>query len=318
VQLIRPFVVGVVGMMIAALVGGCGSGSGATSFEPGKVNVAVALYPIEEIVRSVGGSAVSVIELVPPGESAHDYEPTPQQVTALQSAQLVFYLGGGFQPNVEKAIASLPAGVRKVDLLANLSLIAVVDQLAGTAGTTAGEVLGNGADPHVWLSPDNMKLMAADVVAALRAMSAVDAGGLTARATAYGVTMDDLDRSFRAGLSACRSHVIVTSHRAFGYLAKSYGLRQIAISGISPAAEPSAKTLQAVAGAARENNVTTIFFENNLPSDLANTIAREVGATTAVLDPVETLSKDQIDAHANYVSVMQQNLVALEKGLGCS
>jgi zinc transport system substrate-binding protein len=212
----------------------------------------------------------------------------------------------------------LPSTVRKVDLLANISLIAVVDQLAGTDGTTDGAVLGNGADPHVWLSPNNMKLMAADVVSALRSMNTVDAGGLTARAAAYGVSMDDLDRAFRAGLSACRSHVIVTSHRAFGYLAKSYGLRQIAISGISPAAEPSAKTLQAVAAAARANNATTIFFENNLPSDLARTIAREVRATTAVLDPLETLSRDQLKAHANYVSVMQQNLVALEKGLGCS
>ena len=101
-------------------------------------------------------------------------------------------------------------------------------------------------------------------------------------------------------------------------MAAEYGLEQIAISGISPSDEPSAKTLEAVARAATKHHVTTIFFENNLPADLSKTIADEVGATTDVLDPVESLSRDQLSAHANYVSIMEMNLASLVKGLGCT
>lgn len=305
-------------LIASAFVVGCSRTATAPSFESGTMKVAVAFYPIEEIVRSVGGTAVSIVDLVPPGESAHDYDPTPQQITDLQSSDIVFYLGSGFQPNVEKAIGSLPARVRRVDLLASVPLIAVDPQLAGADGQTSGEVLGNGKDPHVWLAPTNMQLMTAEVQQSLTAISAADAATLASGAKAYSATLATLGTEFTAGLAQCRSNVIVTSHRAFGYLAKAYGLRQIAISGISPTEEPSAKTLEAVAQAAKANKVTTIFFENNLPPDLAKTIASEIGATTAVLDPVESLSKDQLTAKANYTSVMQENLAALVKGLGCS
>lgn len=307
---------------IACVAGALGAGcSGATAtptFESGTVKVAVAFYPIEEIVRAVGGSTVSIVDLVPPGESAHDYEPTSQQITDLQSADIVFYLGSGFQPNVEKAIESLPSRVKRVDLLASVPLIAVDSQLAGADGQTDGAVLGNGKDPHVWLAPANMQLMTSEVQQSLAAISAADAATLASRATAYTAALAKLNAEFSTGLTHCMSDVIVTSHRAFGYLANAYGLRQIAISGISPTEEPSAKTLEAVAQAAKANNVTTIFFEHNLPADLSKTIASEIGAVTAVLDPVESLSKDQLEANANYTSIMHQNLAALTQGLGCS
>ena len=305
-------------VIAASIVTGCASTSASQSFESGKVNVAVALYPIEEIVRAVGGNEVSVIGLVPPGESAHDYEPTPQQITALQSAHIVYYLGSGFQPNIEKAIASLPASVRKVDLLEHISLISVGDQLAGTDGRTDGAVVGNGMDPHVWLAPLNMQLLTEQVLLSLTEMPGIDADVVAAGAARYSARLGELHARFVSGLARCSSNAIVTSHRAFGYLAQAYGLLQIPISGISPAAEPSAKTLEAVARAAKQRNVSTIFFENNLPADLSTTIAREIGASTAVLDPVESLSKDQINAGANYVSVMEENLASLEKGLGCA
>ena len=296
----------VVASSIALVLCGCSSPA-APSEASGKPVVAVAFYPIEEIVRAVGGDTVRVVTLVPPGEEAHEYEPTARQVGDLQSAKVVFYLGGGFQPNVEKAIDALPASVRKIDLLTSMALLPVTDQLPGTEGKPAGEVLANGADPHVWLDPQNMATM-----------SKVVATELNVDSTAYVAQLTALDNSFRSGLAHCASNVIVTSHRAFGYLAHAYGLTQIPIAGISPTEEPSAKTLQAVAKAAKADNVSTIFFEQNLPADLSKTVANEIGAKTAVLDPVESLSSDQLGAGATYISVMKENLVTLRSGLGCS
>jgi zinc transport system substrate-binding protein len=289
----------------AAALSACSSDrDGATSQRP---TVAAAFYPIEEIVRSVGDDAVDVVTLVPPSEEAHEYEPTARQVGDLQSADMVFYLGGGFQPNVEKAIEALPESIRKIDLLESIDLLPITDALQGTEGETEGEVLASGDDPHVWLDPANMI-----------AMATVVAGALDVDPTGYINDLEALDDSFRSDLVGCASKVIVTSHRAFEYLAHAYGLTQIPIAGISPTEEPSAKTLEAVAKAAGANNVSTIFFEENLPADLARTVAEEIGATTAVLDPLESLSSDQLDTGATYISVMKKNLAALRSGLGCA
>jgi zinc transport system substrate-binding protein len=273
----------------------------------GKPTIAVAFYPIEEIVRSIGGNAFDIVTLVPPGQEAHEYEPSARQVGDLQKARFVFYLGDGFQPDVEKAVDSLPSSIHKTDLLKSIDLLPITDALSGTDGELETEALSGGKDPHVWLDPQNMI-----------AMTKVVASALDVDASAYIGQLQTLDDTFRTGLAQCRSQVIVTSHRAFEYLAHAYGLTQIPIAGISPTEEPSAKTLQAVSKAAKKNNVSTIFFEHNLPADLAKTVAGEIGAKTAVLDPLESLSKDQLDAGATYISVMMDDLTALRSGLGCT
>ena len=106
----------------------------------------------------------------------------------------------------------------------------------------------------------------------------------------------------------------MTSHTAFAYLASRYDLHQVGITGISPEAEPSPQRLAAVAKEARETGTTTIFFETLVSPAVAETLAREVGARTAVLDPLEGL----VDSNGDYFSVMRQNLAALTAGLGCS
>lgn len=295
-----------IGLVAAgAMLIGCSTTTAPSSQR--KPIVAAAFYPIEDIVRAVDGQAVDIVTLVPPGQEAHEYEPSAQQVGDLQAATVVFYLGGGFQPDVEKAVQSLPASVRKVDLLKSVDLLPITGRLAGTDGEIEAEVLANGADPHVWLDPANMIIMATAV-----------ADALDVDASAYIGQLHTLDDAFRTGLAHCRSHVIVTSHRAFEYLAHAYGLTQIPIAGVSPTEEPSAKTLETVAKAAKANAVTTIFFEHNLPADLAKTVADEVGATTAVLDPLESLSSDQLNAGGTYISVMSENLATLRTGLGCT
>jgi zinc transport system substrate-binding protein len=276
----------------------CSCSSGPATASSGKPVIAAAFYPIEEIVRSVDGSAVDVVTLVPPGQEAHEYEPSARQVGDLQKAKFVFYLGDGFQPDVEKAVASLPDAIGKIDLLKSIDLLPASDKR---------ESLSNAQDPHVWLDPQNMIVM-----------TKVVAKALDVDASSYIGELQKLDDSFRTGLAHCTSHVIVTSHQAFAYLAHAYGLTQIPIAGISPTDEPSAKTLQAVAETAKKNNVSTIFFEHNLPDDLAKTVADEVGAKTAVLDPLESLSKDQLDAGATYISVMTADLATLRSGLGCT
>lgn len=310
----RTLLLATVAALAGTTVAACGSDGGAGQGTP---KVGAAFTPIGDLVDRLGVGVTAEV-LVPPGEEAHEYEPTPKQLTGLQSAAVVFYLGNGFQPAVEQAVKALPSSVRKVDLLQAVTLLPVRDPLSGTQGDTGGETLEDGSDPHVWLDPRNMAAMAkvvADTLADLGIVTADDAAAGLARATGQ---YDSLDTELRDGLGTCARRELVTTHRAFGYLTEAYGLTQVSIAGISPSEEPSAKTLEAVASYVEEHGVTTIFSEENLPADLADTVARETGATTGVLDTLETLSKEQLDAGDDYMSVMRANLSVIRTALGCS
>ncbi len=126
-----------------------------------------------------------------------------------------------------------------------------------------------------------------------------------------------LDAELESGLANCERREIVTSHTAFGYLAERYGLEQVGITGLSPEAEPTPGELRDLVEEVREHGATTVFFETLVSPRLAETVAREVGADTAVLNPLEGLTEDEVDAGADYFSVMRANLRTLRQALGC-
>ena len=322
------------GATLLATTVGCGDDTDNTS---ARLRVAVAFFPLAELARNVAGDAlgtsVDVVSVVPDGEQAHDFEPTPRQIDDLGDADLVVFLGNGFQAGIEKAIESLPPSVTRVDLLQSVDLIEVGAEIGADdhAGESGGEHAGESGDehaaegspdPHVWLSPRRMATMADAVATAIA--TALDGAGddagaaqVRAGATDYTAALADLDAGFTEGLRTCEQTILVTGHHAFGYLAADYGLTQVSISGISPSEEPSAETLEEIARFATANGVSTIFFEENLPADLSRTVADEIGATTERLDPIEAPSTDQLAAGATYVSLMGDNLDALRTGLGC-
>lgn len=326
---------------------GCGSGGSdeatgpagpstpaATAAAVERMLVAAAFYPIAEAVQRVGGARVQAMNLTPPGGHPHDLELTPPQVAQVEGARAVFYLGRGFQPAVAKLVAGLPQA-SAVDILERAEILPVEDYLKGTEddheaeagdehtnehadehGHSAG--LEGGGDPHVWVDPVGQRGIAQQVRDTLVAIDPDGAGEYDRNLAAYAAELDVLDAGFRAGLATCRSRVIVTSHRAFSYLAKRYDLRQIPIAGLSPQDEPDPRTLRAVADAAERENVTTVFFEEQVPRNLAETIAREIGASTAALDPVETVTGKDLSAGRDYLAIMRDNLGSLRSGLGCT
>ena len=130
--------------------------------------------------------------------------------------------------------------------------------------------------------------------------------------------LDALDREYRSRLTHCARDVIVTSHAAFGYLSRRYGLQQEPISGLSPDAEPTPQHLADLRALVERDGVTTIFTEELVSPKVAQTLAEETGATTAVLNPLESLTPDEMSAGDDYVSVMRENLTELRAALGCS
>lgn len=308
-------------LAVASLVLGlsaCSSSSSHADENNAQITVAASFYPIEEIARRVGGTYIDVVELTPAGQGAHDVQLTAKQLTVLSSASAVFYISDGFQPDVEKAVASLPSKVIPVDLLQTVTLLDVVAQLDGTEGETDGEVLASGKDPHVWLDPANMIAMTTAVADSLSQLKPEFTTEFNAAAKSYIAELQALGSEIDTKLATCESRALVTSHRAFAYLAKRANVRQVAIAGVNPEEEPSAKSLEAIASFARANKVSTIFFETLLPADLAKTLADKVGATADLLDPIEGISSEDLASGASYISIQRDNLSRIAKGLRCS
>jgi zinc transport system substrate-binding protein len=295
-----------------AACGGATPSATSTQTADAALRVGASFTPVAIVVEAVGGERIDLITLVPPGEKAHEYEPTAKQVADLETVNVMFSIGEGFHPNVEGVVEQLPPSVTAVDLLGSVELLPVGEQI-GERSDEHGDI-----DPHVWLDPMNMATMATAVEQALAAADADGASVYAANAAAFTEQLTGLDTTMHEGLQRCESTTIVTGHHAFGYLAHAYGLTQVAIAGISPSEEPTAETMTEVAGYAADHDVSTIFFEENLPADLSETIAAEIGATTAVLDPLESLSAERIEAGATYFTVMEENLAALRSGLGCT
>jgi zinc transport system substrate-binding protein len=276
---------------LALVVAGCG----AASTSSGKESVVAAFYPVAWAAEQVGGNAVDVRNLTPAGAEPHDLELTPRDVERVRSAGLVLYLGDGFQPALEKAVEGRKGP--SVDLIRG--------QLLAAAPKNEEDL---SADPHVWLDPVRFAAMVRRIGTAL---------GRPRAAARLSGRLQVLDHDYGRALAGCRRNDIVTSHAAFGYLAQRYGLRQIALSSLSPEAEPSPRDLERLVHEVESSGATTVFFESLVSPRLAETVAGEAHVRTAVLDPIEGLTKDELAAGDDYFSLMRANLAALRKALAC-
>jgi len=280
------------------------------------VQVAAGFYPLYEAARAIGGDEVTVVDLTPPGQGPHDLELSPRAAARLEEADVVLYLGSSFQPEVERAVSARGGG--GVDLLDGEPLRRAQDGIPGVRGAVDGERLEGGADPHVWVDPARFARLVDRITAALVAAAPGRRAELERNARIYRAAIAALDADFRRGLRSCATRTLVTSHAAFGYLADRYGLVQAPIAGITPEAEPDPRSLAAVARRARADRVQTVFFESLVPRRLADTVAREIGARTDMLNPVEGLTAAERRAGATYVSIQRDNLARLVRGLGCT
>jgi zinc transport system substrate-binding protein len=278
-------------VLAVSALAACGGGNDTAS---DRSSVLASFYPLEYAAKLVGDGVVEVTNLTPPGAEPHDVELTPRDVARVQDADVVLYLDAGFQPAVDDAVKAANGEV--VDLLQGLRLREAV----------GGETV---SDPHVWLDP----VLYARVVQRIgRVLDSPE------RAQQLETRLRALDATFRAGLASCARRELVTSHAAFGYLAARYELEQVPLTGVTPEAEPTPRKLEEAIRRVRETGATTIFFETLVSPRVAETVARETGARTAVLNPIEGLRQEQIARGDDYFTLMRANLRALREALGCS
>ncbi len=266
-----------------------------------KIHVVASFYPLYFFAQQIGGDKVSVVNMTPAGGEPHDYEPTPQDIMKINKSKLLILNGGGLETWIDK--------VRDIIDPTNTRVVVAGEDLINQTMT---ENENKVSDPHVWLAPALAEKMAGKIMNGLRMADPENAAYYESRARELSARFADLDVAYRNRLASCANRNIVTAHAAFGYLAAAYQLHQIPIANLSPDAEPSPRQLGEVIQAARDYKVKYIFFESLASPKLSETIAREVGAKTLVLNPIEGLTPSELSQGGDYFTEMSKNLANLE------
>lgn len=324
--------------------------SGDSSSKDGSLTVMASFYPLKYLAEKIGGEHVSVTSLTPDGAEPHDLELSPKMVDSLSSADAVIYLAG-FQSAVDEAIEQ-QAPKTVIDVSSAAELVEAGSDANHPAEEEATEETQSGeteahdheghdhdheghdhkghdheghdheghdhhhdmsADPHFWLDPVRMAKAATLVGDKLAEADSTHADTYKANAKALAEELTTLGDTLVAKTSTCKVKTFVTAHTAFGYLADRTGLTQVGISGLDPDSSPSPARLAEISQIAKEQGVTTIFTEALIDPKVAQTLADDLGITTAVLDPIES----QTDASKDYAATMNSNIDALTKALDC-
>lgn len=170
-------------------------------------------------------------------------------------------------------------------------------------------------DPHLWLSPKMAIKEVENIANELMKIDPENKEVYETNKNNYVEKLQQLDQTYNETLANVKNREIITQHAAFGYLADSYGLKQVPIAGLSPDNEPSAKQLNELKEFATEHNINTIFFEENASSKVAETLANELNAKTAVLNTLEGLTEEDEKNGESYISIMEENLKVLQEAL---
>ena len=290
------------GLLTLSLFATACSGTPETS---DKISVVTSFYPLEFLVKEIAKDHVSLTTLVPSGVEPHDYELTPQDVGTIEESQ-VLIVNGVLEPwfkDVEKNLES--------------TTVSILNMSKAMTLLDSSDPEEKGKDPHLWLDPVLMSQMADLVRDELIQADPENSTAYQSNTVVLKQKLNNLNDGYKTGLKNCAQKSFVTSHAAFAYLAQEYGLTQVAISGLSPDAEPSAQKLKEIVDFVRANKVTVIFFESLVSTSLSDTIANEVGAQTLVLNPIEGLTAAQREAGENYFNIMEENLANLKIALTC-
>jgi len=275
-----------------------GKSSNPKQLNGNKLKITTSFYPLFYLAEQIGGDNVIVKNLTPAGAEPHDFEPSARDIAQLSNQDLILLNGGGLEGYSQKIKDSIDVNKTKMIFIGE-------------------SLMKDSKDPHVWLDPVLYKKEAEIIADALIEIDPINSNLYIRNVKKLSSMLDGLDLEFKKKLSNCEQKNIVTSHKAFGYLAVRYGLHEIALAGFSPEQEPSTKTLIEVTKFAKANNIRYIFFEELVSPSIAQTIAKEIGAQTLIFNPLEGLTKEDVFARKNYFSAQRANLINLQIALQC-
>jgi zinc transport system substrate-binding protein len=313
-------------LMASAILAGCSNHAAQNETDSNKKIIAATFYPIYDLTKSIATDA-QVFSVVPAGAEPHDYQPTPNDIIKLGESSAFVTIGLEFEEFEERLVLGTGGKITVITASEGINLLdANIDDSKEEEHEEGEKIHSNkeehneedehdhlGKDPHVWLSPNNMIIMAKNINEGLKEVYPQSAKLYDENANKLIEDLKKLDEDFRKELPLCKKKHVLVSHRAFAYLANDYGFEQIAISGLEPETEPSPREIARLGEEAREHGIKYIFYEELVDPRVANTIAREIRAKTLELNPIEGTKNPS----ENYISLMRKNLANLKLALEC-
>ncbi|MDG3216894.1 zinc ABC transporter substrate-binding protein AdcA [Streptococcus suis] len=294
----------------ALLLGACGN---STASEDGKLNIVTTFYPVYEFTKQVAGDEANVDLLVKAGTEVHGYEPSAKDIARIQEADAFVYENENMETWVHDVEKSLDT--TKVNVISAtegmLLLPGGEEEHEGHDHSEEGH--SHAYDPHVWLSPERAITLVENIRDSLVAKYPEKKDAFETNAAAYIEKLDALDAKYSETLSAAKQKYFVTQHTAFAYLALDYGLKQVSITGVAADEDPTPSRLAELTEYINKYGIKYIYFEENASKSVAETLAKETGVQLDVLNPLESLTDEDMKNGKDYISVMEDNLIALEK-----
>lgn len=274
----------------------------------GKLPVVASFSILADFVREVGGERVALITLVGPDGDAHVYSPSPADAKAMAAASLVVVNGLKFEGWLTRLLKSSGTKAKLATATEGITPLKMQDDGHGHGH--------GGEDPHAWQSVSNAKVYVANI---LKALSAADPAGKAiyeANAAAYLAKLDALETEIKAAVARIPAdrRKAITSHDAFAYFAKAYGIAFVAPQGVSTEAEASARDVGRIIRQVKAQKVPAVFLENISNPRLAEQIARESGARIGGRLYSDALSGSDGPA-GTYIAMMKHNISQIEKAL---
>lgn len=276
-----------------------------------KIKIYTSIYPLYDFATKVGGDKVDVTNLVPAGTEPHDWEVSTSDIINLEKADMLIYNGAGIENWTDKIINTLEnKDIVYVKTSEGLDIHKIDEDDHDHNHSHDGHNHGS-YDPHTWLSIKNAKKEMENIKNALVEYDPENAEYYENNYETYAKKFDELDKKYSDTLGPIENKTIIVAHEAFGYLCSDYNIVQEGIEGLTPDSEPDPARMSEIIKFAKENNVKTIFFEELVSPKVAETIAKEINAKTAVLNPLEGLTEEQIRNGEDYFTIMEKNLEAL-------
>jgi len=266
-----------------------------------RLNVVASFSILGDFVKNVGGDKVNVTTLVGPNGDVHVYTPAPDDARKVADAKLVIVNGLGLEGWLPRLLQS--SGSKAMIVVASKGV--------------APLQVGSDADPHAWQSVANAKIYVGNISDALIAADPADAEGFRANAAGYLSELDGLDAEVRADVAKVPSErrKVISTHGAFGYFAKAYGVEFIAPLGVSTETEPSARDVAGIISQVRAGKIPAVFLENMSDPRLVRQIASETGAKVGGTLFSDALTDEKGDA-PTYIALARHNIKALTSALG--
>lgn len=284
--------------------------------ESNALDVYTTVYPLQYFTERIGGDAVHVQSIYPPGADEHTFDPTQKDMMGLADADLFFYIGLGLEGFVENAEKTMKnEHVQMVPVAEGVSSNLLGEEHSEEEEEDHNDHEHGQFDPHVWISPKlSIELASAIKDSLITSMPEKK----TDFENNFELLRDDLialDQEFEEMATAARKNTFFVSHAAFGYLANTYHLEQIAIAGLNSQSEPSQKQLATLVEYAKEHDIQYVLFEQNVSSNLTKVIQKEIGADSLMLHNLGVLTAEDIKNNEDYFTLMEHNLKTLRQAL---